>query len=238
MTYRKAVFIGSSVLLLVVLLYMSQSTSSVKDIEETTVQYSEELGWINWDHARPDGPAKAFKRLMRLSEKATDSFAFSYSQEMALRLVAGEYVAKAEQRWMIPPKLSRTEQEQVFAKIFGSVSTQFEEMQGKGMYQGLGASRNSSFKEGDLMGNLLALHAVFRHYSQTYYKKRLELYSPEENLERYLDKGIGVVKWGEVKLPEDPEATFLLEMQELLYQVRANTKRARMLSAEEQFFKR
>lgn len=237
--YLKRTIVTAAIIVLLVLLIVATVAPSLQsEIRNGTLQYSEELGWINWDHARPDGPREAFRRLQRLNEESNDSFSFTYHQKMVLPLAGVRYVAEVEELWKIQAGLSSPELKSVFLEVFTSVSSRFEKMQAQGAYAGLAASRESSFREGDLTGNLLAFYMAVNGESISDVQKQLTLFNTEKSLKQLSEQSIGQTQWAEVTLNCVGEGNLCTEVNSLLHRVGQSGKSARMMSSREGFYKK
>lgn len=131
---------------------------TLENIEQGEITYSKELGWVNWSHAIPDRVSKEFKNLQKLSLSNQDSIDFLFSMDMKLGIGIGYLVAATEELVRLPAGRGEDYYKTAFAQLFKSVSIQLEKLQGGNPYRWLSGSRNSSFRNGDLMGNLISLH--------------------------------------------------------------------------------
>lgn len=185
------VLVVSVVLTLMGLLWwLNISSGNADSIKSGELQYSEELGWINWGHAKPDGPKTAFESLLRLNSENADSFEFSYCQYMKAKLAGQWREAEYCEAVKMPAGLSKTEAQRAFFHIFIEVSVGFETLQGSLPYSASADSRNSSFREGDLMGNLIGFHCATEGIDLNAVKSKLTLYSIEESLKMYEEDGL------------------------------------------------
>ena len=235
---KRTLLIATMLVLATVLALVAFAPDNEFEIRNGTLQYSQELGWINWDHARPDGPVEAYSRLQRLNDEATDSFSFTYRQKMVLPLVGNLYVAEVEELWKIRNGLTEEELKNVFLEVFVSVSNRFEEMQAHGAYAALAASRESSFREGDLIGNLLAFYAAVDGEAFRDFKRALSLFSIEKSLQQYRVQGTSVAKWDDVTLNCPGNNQSCTELNRLIDQVGQNAPQSRLVNGREGFFKK
>lgn len=173
-----------------VLLWVNISNGNSDSIKSGELQYSEELGWINWGHAKPDGPKEAFDKLLRSNSENTDSFELDYCQRMKAKLAGKWREAKYCETLKLPPSLSRKEAKSAFFDLFIEVSNGFENLQGSFPYSASVDSRNSSFREGDLTGNLIAFYCATQGIDTDAVKSRLTLYSVEESLKKFEKDGL------------------------------------------------
>lgn len=220
------------------LVFLSWAPGPLHDIQKGSLQYSQELGWINWDHARPTGPSKAYAELVELHGQANDSFLFTYRQEMVLPIAGVHYVAEVAQEWRLPHNLSKEALQEAFMHIFVRVSTQFEEMQGQGAYARLGASRASSFREGDLVGNLLSVYCAFTNQDLAHCRQQLSLSSTLESLQHYRQQGCGTHHWNDLALHASDSNPLLKGLQALMIHTKTEMRYGRMTAERERFYSR
>lgn len=173
-----------------ILLWANISSGNADSIKSGELQYSEELGWINWGHAKPNGPKEAFDKLLRLNSENTDSFELDYCQRMKAKLAGKWREAKYCETLKLPPRLSRKEAKSAFFDLFISVSKGFENLQGSFPYSASADSRNSSFREGDLTGNLIAFYCATESLAVEDVKSRLTLYSIYESWKKFEKDGL------------------------------------------------
>ena len=181
--------------------------------------YSKEFGLINWGHARPNETAKSFKALQELNEISTDTFEFSYSQKMVSKFGGWNIVIGVSERRKMPPHLSLAEEKIVFLEIFTSVSYSFEQLQASFPYTIDPASRNSSFRSGDLMGNLISYYLAVSNITLDDFKNEITIISPEEYDNEQHNEELTkdyVIDWDMVIADGDPSNGVLKELQGII----------------------
>lgn len=176
--------IGGVLLLLLVLFFSWNAEGVIKEkIKEGEIQYSKELGFINWDHANPEGTISAFKRLQSVNCVDTDSIEFTYTQKMVITVGTLSAVAEYTETRKLPTHLTSEEEQIVFLEIFTSVTASFEKMQGELPYAIIPQTRASSFRKGDLMGNLLSFYMAISSTTVATLRDDLTMVSSAEALE-------------------------------------------------------
>jgi hypothetical protein len=153
------------------------NTNIDADIKAGNMQYVTCLGWVNWEHANPTSTKAAFTQLQQLNTKATDSFTFQYFQKMKVKFGGNQIVANCSQTRTYMHAQTEAQLQLFFLQIFASVSTDFEKMQAQ-----FPNAKRSSFREGDLMGNLISYYAATHHLPISELKTRLQLYTIAESL--------------------------------------------------------
>lgn len=105
------------------------SDTTADNILNGSLQYSKELGWINWDHAKPVSTLNALNSFKQLNSISPDSFTFSYAQNMKVNIANKNVIAEANETRRIKSHLNEQELIREFLSIFVSVSTHFEQLQ-------------------------------------------------------------------------------------------------------------
>lgn len=198
-----------SVILIVFISQVSDKTKS--NIQNGSLQFSKELGWINWGHANPQSTLKAYDELILLNKSSTDSFTFVYSQKMKVKIVNKFIVAECKESRIIKPFLTPDEEKLLFLNMFISVSESFENLQVR-----FPNSYHSSYREGDLMGNLISFYIATTKSNIQTVKEDLILFNPVESLHQFEENGIGKIKWNSLHIDiHNPNKT-LKSLQEIL----------------------
>ena len=172
-------------------LLWSSSESTVTRIKKNEFLFCEGLGWINLGHAKPDATKEAFRRFQVQNRSATDSFSFCYTQKMAYTLAGKHIFAGFVECSLVRANLTPEEEKKAFLHIFLSVSNAFEHMQGQLPYSLFGSSRKSSFRDGDLAGDLISYYGAVSNVTLKDMKQGLPLLSTAASLEEYEQRGIG-----------------------------------------------
>lgn len=165
------------------LYFFDQSQKGTEDnIRKGEIGYSTKLGWINFSHAIPDRTILIFNQFEERCQVELDSFQFTFSMDMKIRIPKGWLVAETEQQFLIPFGLDSFSRSLAFIEMFKSVSLDLEEMQGDFPYGLLSGSSASSFRNGDLTGNVLSVYQAL--YNDSNLLSSLDLISPEQSLIR------------------------------------------------------
>lgn len=185
--------------------------SASDNIKNGSLQYSEELGWINWDHAKKSGTIKSFSVLKYLNENAMDSFSFQYSQKMKHKIGHFEAVAEVIESRKMQCGQTPEELKFNFLQIFKSTSISFENMQAL-----FPNSRNSSDREGDIVGNLISFYLAINDLNREEIEKQLTLCSETESLDKLNTSGIGFCPWSNVFIENKTQQKAVKELSDLL----------------------
>ncbi|MFM7022885.1 MAG: hypothetical protein ACKOXB_07890 [Flavobacteriales bacterium] len=186
------------------------------NIEDRNFQYSEELGWVNWNHAYPKGTIESYSALQQLNKSATDSFSFTYSQKMKFKFGNSAVVAEYKECRLIKPHLTLKEGQEVFMEMFKSVSNSFEKMQGEFPFNVISDSYNSSFREGDLMGNIISCYCAISNTQVNEIKNNLTLYDAEKSLEIYERNNLKKIQWEGVMIKSKKYNKLLCDLQNII----------------------
>ena len=189
--YKTLIFLLFVILLVAGYAWLYSLNSVEKRIRRGEIQFSHELGWINWGHAKPAGTLEAFNRLQYDNLHSKDSFYFCYSQKMKFKVGSRSVVAEFTQCRNIRTKLSLQEEQEAFLEIFMGVSEGFEKMQSRFPYVLMEVSPGSSFREGDLTGNLLSFYSAAYNVSTDSIHKKLTMLKPEGCALKYDQEGLG-----------------------------------------------
>ena len=205
---RKFILIGLVFILLFIAFgYLNNGTE--RKIKDGEIQYSEELGWINWGHANPSGTQKAFADFKNKNQLSTTNFSFSYTQTMRYRFLGVSFFTSYNESWKIIKQPEDSNIKNAFLKVFTSVSEGFESMQNKPIYA-LSGSKPSSFREGDLMGNLISFYCVVSKSSVSEVKQQLTLWNTKNSLNKYNKEGLERIHWNEMKIKKN-ESNILIQ---------------------------
>lgn len=167
-------------------------------IKSGKLQYCKEIGWINWGHANPENTINSFNQLQFLNKNASDSFLFNYSQKMKFKIADRYFVAEYIESRKIKPYLTVSEEKQVFLDIFLSVTESFETMQSQFPYLLIPDSRKSSFRDGDLTGNLISFYIATNNTNISEVKNKLTLFDAGESLKKF--NGLSKKDWNSITL--------------------------------------
>lgn len=180
-------------------IYAYLSDSVKNNIKNGNLQFSKELGWINWKHAIPKGTKVQFKEFQTLNtQSSVDSFSYTYTQTMKVKIVNSFIISESSESRRIKSGLTQKEERLVFFDIFKSVSNSFEKMQAEFPYNLIPASNNSSFREGDLMGNIISFYCSVNNISINDIKNKLTISNTEESLNHYNEQSLIKIKWDDI----------------------------------------
>lgn len=166
------------------LIYLRQGADFAHDIRIGKLRYTARAGWVNSGHARPEGVrvfTQALSQLWRDSGGAP--FDITYGQYMD-----GHYFgllgvqSQVERTYRVIPPLTETELDRVAFGIFREVSESFETLQGSFPNALDAQSQDSSFREGDLMGDRIAFFRALRGYSARQVQDWIQPLPPELSL--------------------------------------------------------
>ena len=155
-------------------------------IRDGSYGHSHRAGWVNWGHARPEGPA-AFQRSIRAAWQAASDpprpFRVSYGQTMQGRLTGDWWLSSGySATYEVAAGLTEEELDLAAWHIFREVSSAFETVQGS-LPSALDIrSSDSAFRAGDLMGDRLAFYAALRGLSVDELRRLVEAESVAESL--------------------------------------------------------
>lgn len=190
--------IASLGILLIGYIYGSQKSNEQR-IQEGIISYSKELGWINWNHAIPTGTQKAFKRFKKLNEDCDTAFYYTYDLQMGLGCIVTTLYAVQSEKYLVTKIKDKVKLEKVFFEIFRSISTSFEKLQGQFPYNILSLRSSSSFREGDLMGNLISYYLTVNDITIKKFKSNIQHESKTAALKRYSKHRFEREHWSDLK---------------------------------------
>lgn len=130
------------------------------------LEYSHNCGWIDWGHARPDGPKKLWEQVLNEKENPggdKDYFRVRYRQDMGTAALGVSLRAGVEKDFLVKRGLSVDQKKSVALAIMMDVTEAFEGMQGSWPYRWV---TTSSFSEDDLMSNVIAFYRAVEGYSE------------------------------------------------------------------------
>ena len=99
-----------------------------------------------------------------------------------MNLLFTKIVLEHSTTYQIPPHLTRIELEQIFLEILLQVSNQFETMQGSFPISLIPGASQSSFRNGDMNGNLISFYASINNTSSKEIKASFNEASTKEAL--------------------------------------------------------
>lgn len=211
---------------------------TTENIQQQDIQFSKELGWVNWSHAIPTGTKKAYNQFVNSNELNKDSFNFVFEMDMKIKIFDNFLIASCSQEFTVAHMKNHIDINRNFAKIFASISIVLEEMQGSMPYCILSGSRASSFRNGDLTGNLLSLYLATHNRTLNTLKHHLTLSSIEQCLSKHKLSNIDTNKirnFTEINL--DVKANPALQkVGTLLEQIKSSNFSFRLIKTDRQLF--
>ncbi|MDJ1486225.1 hypothetical protein QNI16_37425 [Cytophagaceae bacterium YF14B1] len=147
------------------------------------IRYSHECGWITQDHAIPDGPRQLLRTIYQQNATRKDSFDITYRQTMKYSFFGKRLIAEAASTYRLATGMSKEQTDAAALLILMDVSEQFEDMQGSLPYKL--TSEGSSFRKGDLTGNLLAYYKALHSASPDTVTCSLTWQAPDAALHRW-----------------------------------------------------
>jgi hypothetical protein len=143
------------------------SSSALDDIANGKIRYSQTCGWINWEHSKPLGPKLLIESIRKKENQSEGKFIIEYSQKMTYSIGGNNLIAETSATYKLPINITQSQEDEIGLLILIEVSEKFEEMQGEFPFNLIEEVQSSSFRKGDLTGNLLsyylALHSLNRN---------------------------------------------------------------------------
>lgn len=135
------------------------------NLREGTLVYSAAMGWVNLDHALPDGPAKLLEAVAKAAQEDSTGAPFTYHQQMKMLLGSTTLQMRASCTVELPVLNNEADQAAFAWELFRMVSLQFEEGQRGFPYQLYAPAAASGFRAGDLAGNQVAFVTALNNTS-------------------------------------------------------------------------
>ncbi len=218
---RKKLTILFILLLIVLAVYfMCLKDNTSRYIRSGTIQYKQALGWVNWHHAGTALTQKSYREFLQVNHTAADSFEFSYAQHNAINLGVSYFYAYYRETWKLRSGLNDDEANAAFIRIFASVSEGFEHMQGNIPMSLFADTRRSSFRDGDIMGNLISLGSVIYGIAADSLKAIAKPVSADQALEMYKNGERKKVYWQELKIDSSNNDVHIVQLQQLLKEIK------------------
>lgn len=193
--------------------YLNNGTA--RKIEDKTIQYSEEIGWVNWGHAIATGTTKYFEDFKSKNKEEKDTFLFDYTQKMKFKIGDYELIASYSETWKVNSQLSEKGTKKAFLGVFKSVSEGFEKMQGEFPYSWIGGSVTSQ-REGDFTGNLISYLSATSPSLFNADSLKLTLLDYESTLKKYHEEGLNKSTWDSIKINKKTTNPVIKKLQEVL----------------------
>lgn len=164
----------STLLLLYLVVLIYNYVSCWKDIVQGELVYERNIGWLDLNHARPDG-------VHALLSAGT---VHEYRQFMRIPFLDQEVFFGSEVT--LDSSYSNRRTEAMSFLVFQSISNHFEDLQGKLPFYWLDVPFSSSYAQGDIAGNIVSFYCALNQvHPDTLYSK-LELVSTAEALALFL----------------------------------------------------
>lgn len=162
--------------------------SNRNDIDKNNLIYTEELGWIDFGHAKGDD-ARLLWGELSLEEHSfyldENYFIVEYKQSMGTKKIGAAFKSGIETKWLVKKGLSEQEKKSIALSIMFHTSLKFEKLQGSFPSN---IVTDSGFSAEDLISNLLGFYSVVepgknykvlaKPYSKEYSKKIWDYYGP------------------------------------------------------------
>ncbi len=137
--------------------------SKIYTIYNQDLTYNENLGWVDWGHAKTEGTDIFLEKIFQLVESKNEVDTLMYSQSMRLLTVK----MKLQKRFIIS-SLSETDKLNVAYAIFQSVSNDFEKMQAK-----YPIAQFSAFTQEDSNGNKISFYCAAKRMNSEIFKSEI-----------------------------------------------------------------
>ena len=174
------------------LVYLRWERDPRSEVLAGKLGYTSRAGWINWNHANQDGVVHFLADLRRTWRSVGDKpFQISYAQEMSGVYGPIRVQSIAERYYHIDSCPDEASLEKIALGIFRETSEAFEDMQGAFPNAVDARSQESSFREGDLRGNLVAFYKALRGYPDEEVRVWLGTVSEETAVAQLKDHPIG-----------------------------------------------
>jgi hypothetical protein len=182
----RRLFFAGIMMGLTLLMYLQLGQDVAKDIRAQELLWTSN-GWVNFGHANPSGVKVFIDDLNSRWAAAPDKpFEVTYGQRMK-----GNYFglitvqARLERVYRITNVSSKQELDRIAWGIFREVADAFETMQGSFPNAIDASSQDSSFRNGDLMGNRIAFYRALRGYTKDQVNAWLHPMSVEDSLRHF-----------------------------------------------------
>lgn len=162
--------------------------SKIISILRKDVTYVKGIGWVDWGHARPEGPSMLIEDIKtRLNNNHLPSDTIKYSQTMKMRHIK----ATVSSSFVIDSTLHPFITELSY-KIFNHVTCRFEEMQGGYPFNLIPCIVSSSQKEEDLNGNKISFYCASNRLSIEEFKKNTSELPFKSSIALYLNQLLNI----------------------------------------------
>lgn len=155
-------------------------------IYRTELTYNDHLGWIDWDHAKTEGPAALLQNLEKCLQRA-DTIA--YRQQLRMASVK----AVVEKRFVVK-NLSEANKEPVAYAIFTSVSHSFEAMQAEFPFNLIPFISLAAFDDEDENGNNIAFYCACKGIRTADFKAGISKWPAGAAMWLFVRQRMGIAK--------------------------------------------
>ena len=159
------------------------------------ISYTNELGWVNWGHAIPTNAVNGMVELKKLKE--IDSTLHLFMQVKS-NFFGVDLMGECKRSIQLNTVKDTTQLKHHFYSLFRKVSSDLEEYQSDLPFSLFSVSRESSFREGDLMGNIISVYLAETGMKIADFRKSLTDYPEGESIKKLSDIGIQKHTWQRV----------------------------------------
>ena len=159
------------------------------------ISYTKELGWVNWGHAIPTNAINGMVELKNIKE--IDSTLRLYMQVKSI-FFGVTLMGECTRSIHLNSVKDTTQIKRHFYSLFRKVSSDLEEYQSDLPFSLFSVSRESSFREGDLMGNIISVYLAETGIKIADFRKSLTDYPEGESIKKLSDIGIQKHTWQRV----------------------------------------
>lgn len=157
----------------------------IQEIVKGDLRYYEEIGWVDWQHAKTDGTTDFINSFREATHKNNcRNVTIQYSQNMKMKY----FVVSSMKEFYVG---TIAEEAHEMAYIFESVTEAFEKMQGKFPLVITPCIYASSFEEGDITGNNISFYCAYNHVKVEEFKNSLIERGIRYNLIAYMKYILG-----------------------------------------------
>ena len=160
------------------------------------ISYTNELGWVNWGHAIPTNAINGMVELKKLKE--IDSTLHLFMQVKS-RFFGVDLMGECKRSIQLNTVKDTTQLKRHFYSLFRKASSDLESYQGDLPFSLFSVSRESSFREGDLMGNLVSVYLAGTGIKIADFRKTLTDYSAKKSSLKFSEFGIQKHTWERVE---------------------------------------
>jgi hypothetical protein len=166
-----------------ILLWTQQTTNMSDVISSGGHGYTRRAGWVNWRHAKPKG-ALSFLNDLRAKwrEAQGQKFGVTYTQKMSGVYFGVQITSSVEHGYELGDIRDLEALHRAAWVIFQSVSEDFECMQETLPDAIIADSRSSSYRDGDLMGNLVGYHCALHSLTLEQARDQLGSLTAQESI--------------------------------------------------------